>query len=139
MIKAKEWLNTYRINKNRSKLLKLERERTENAIIIKTTHYGDETGGERRSIEDKYWSLIERKKEIDFELDFLNIDIKKVEEALEMVRAIYEQECDMMLLRHFYNNSNVMIQNKTNYSINSITSKIRTAERELEEILNPSR
>lgn len=134
---AKEWLRAYDIKKCRYQLLTSERERIDNAIIIKTTYYGDDQeGGASRGIEEKYFSLIEKKKEIDFELDCLKIDIKKIEDALEMIRKNHAIECDMMLMRYLNGKSNLFIQKEMNYSINSITTKINIAEQELEMLLN---
>lgn len=135
---AKEWLRSWIINKRRYQLLLSERDRIDNVIIIKTTYYGDDHGGSgvSRVIEEKYWSLIERKKEIDFELEFLKVYIKKVEDALEEVNEEYPNECDMMILRHVKGKSNGQIQKVKHYSINRITIKINKAEKELEKLLN---
>ena len=138
MLKAKNLLLQYQRNKNRSKLLLSEKERVDKLTLIKVTYYGDDKElGEKRTLEDRYWSLIERKREIEFELDILEIDIKKIEDALKMVSSIHEEGCKMMIMRHLNGKSNDYIQREMNYSFSSIKTKIINAETELESILNP--
>lgn len=133
--KTKELLKEYRSDKRRKAVLESDMAYIKNQVLVKTTNYSDECCGVGKGIEAKYWSRIERLKEIDLELSVINPSIERVERVLELLRQTHPEEVELMLLRHYYKKSPFQIEEQTGWCQRSVTNKIKEVEKELEYLL----
>ncbi|MTN46201.1 hypothetical protein GMB51_13850 [Turicibacter sanguinis] len=131
-MKAKEILRNYSYDLKRVAMLEYDLKCIDSQVPIKVTDYSQDQGGSGGGLEDKYWDRIEKKKLIEMELEVLKPGIARVEKALELIRSTHELECDAMLLRHIRNKSNAAIEIALGISVNTVTKKVKHAERELE-------
>ena len=135
-MKTEAVLTEYLQNKREIGILETDLQHLNSITFVKVSKFGDDEAGGVSDIEDKYWRLMEEKKEIEFRLQVLKRDVARVEKVLELISMTHPHEVNAMLLRHVHNKKVVFIEQQIGFSRNIICQKIKFAEREFERLMS---
>lgn len=133
---AEAVLTEYLQNKREIGILETDLQHLNSITFVKVSKFGDDEASGVSDIEDKYWRLMEEKKEIEFRLQVLKRDVARVEKVLELISMTHPHEVNAMLLRHVHNKKVVFIEQQIGFSRNIICQKIKFAEREFERLMS---
>lgn len=135
-MKAEKILKNYLQKKREIGILETDLQYLNSITFAKVSKYGDDEGTGLIDLEDKYWKLIEEKREVEYRIQVLKRDVARVEKVLELISMTHPHEVNAMLLRHVHNKKNVYIEQQIGFSKNMISPMVKLAEREFERLMS---
>ncbi len=135
-MKADKILKNYLQKKREIGILETDLQYLNSITFAKVSKYGDDEGTGLIDLEDKYWKLIEEKREVEYRIQVLKRDVARVEKVLELISMTHPHEVNAMLLRHVHNKKNVYIEQQIGFSKNMISPMVKIAEREFERLMS---
>ena len=135
-MKASVILTDYLQKKREIGILETDLQYLNSITFAKVSKYGDDEGTGLIDLEDKYWKLIEEKREVEYRIQVLKRDVARVEKVLELISMTHPHEVNAMLLRHVHNKKNVYIEQQIGFSKNMISPMVKLAEREFERLMS---
>ena len=135
-MKAEKILKNYLQKKREIGILETDLQYLNSITFTKVSKYGDDEGTGLIDLEDKYWKLIEEKREVEYRIQVLKRDVARVEKVLELISMTHPHEVNAMLLRHVHNKKNVYIEQQIGFSKNMISPMVKLAEREFERLMS---
>lgn len=135
-MKADKILKNYLQKKREIGILETDLQYLNSITFAKVSKYGDDEGTGLIDLEDKYWKLIEEKREVEYRIQVLKRDVARVEKVLELISMTHPHEVNAMLLRHVHNKKNVYIEQQIGFSKNMISPMVKLAEREFERLMS---
>ena len=135
-MKADKILKNYLQKKREIGILETDLQHLNSITFAKVSKYGDDEGTGLIDLEDKYWKLIEEKREVEYRIQVLKRDVARVEKVLELISMTHPHEVNAMLLRHVHNKKNVYIEQQIGFSKNMISPMVKLAEREFERLMS---
>ena len=135
-MKADKILKNYLQKKREIGILETDLQYLNSITFAKVSKYGDDEGTGLIDLEEKYWKLIEEKREVEYRIQVLKRDVARVEKVLELISMTHPHEVNAMLLRHVHNKKNVYIEQQIGFSKNMISPMVKIAEREFERLMS---
>ena len=135
-MKADKILKNYLQKKREIGILETDLQYLNSITFAKVSKYGDDEGTGLIDLEEKYWKLIEEKREVEYRIQVLKRDVARVEKVLELISMTHPHEVNAMLLRHVHNKRNVYIEQQIGFSKNMISPMIKFAEHEFERLMS---
>ena len=135
-MKADKILKNYLQKKREIGILETDLQHLNSITFAKVSKYGDDEGTGLIDLEEKYWKLIEEKREVEYRIQVLKRDVARVEKVLELISMTHPHEVNAMLLRHVHNKKNVYIEQQIGFSKNMISPMVKLAEREFERLMS---
>ena len=135
-MKADKILKNYLQKKREIGILETDLQYLNSITFAKVSKYGDDEGTGLIDLEDKYWKLIEEKREVEYRIQVLKRDVARVEKVLELISMTHPHEVNAMLIRHVHNKKNVYIEQQIGFSKNMISPMVKLAEREFERLMS---
>lgn len=135
-MKADKILKNYLQKKREIGILETDLQYLNSITFAKVSKYGDDEGTGLIDLEEKYWKLIEEKREVEYRIQVLKRDVARVEKVLELISMTHPHEVNAMLLRHVHNKKNVYIEQQIGFSKNMISPMVKLAEREFERLMS---